>query len=62
VFTSSPSAQTVPVGIALFPGLHEMPWGQLAAASLIASAPVLLLVLAFQRRIVQGITAGAVKE
>ncbi len=61
VFTSSPSAQTVPVGIALFPGLHEMPWGQLAAASLIASAPVLALVLVFQRRIVQGITAGAVK-
>jgi trehalose/maltose transport system permease protein len=61
VFTSSPAAQTVPVGIVLFPGLGEMPWGQLAAASLIASAPVLALVLAFQRRIVQGITAGAVK-
>jgi multiple sugar transport system permease protein len=61
VFTSSSSAQTVPVGIALFPGLNEMPWGQLAAASLIASAPVLVLVLVFQRRIVQGITAGAVK-
>jgi trehalose/maltose transport system permease protein len=62
VFTSSPAAQTVPVGIALFPGLQEMPWGQLAAASLIASAPVVLLVLVFQRRIVQGLTAGAVKE
>jgi multiple sugar transport system permease protein len=61
VFTSSPAAQTVPVGIALFPGLHEMPWGQLAAASLLASLPVLALVLVFQRRIVQGITAGAVK-
>jgi multiple sugar transport system permease protein len=61
VFTSSPAAQTVPVGIALFPGLHEMPWGQLAAASLIASAPVLALVFFFQKRIVQGITAGAVK-
>jgi multiple sugar transport system permease protein len=62
VFTSSPKAQTVPVGIALFPGLQEMPWGELAAASLIASAPVLLLILLFQRRIVQGLTAGAVKE
>jgi multiple sugar transport system permease protein len=61
VFTSSPRAQTVPVGIALFPGLTEMPWGQLAAASLIAAAPVLLLVLVFQRHIVQGLTAGAVK-
>lgn len=61
IFTSSPAAQTVPVGIALFPGLSEMPWGQIAAASLIASAPVLLLILLFQRRIVQGLTAGAVK-
>jgi multiple sugar transport system permease protein len=62
IFTSSPAAQTVPVGIALFPGLNEMPWGQIAAASLMASAPVLLLILVFQRRIVQGLTAGAVKE
>ncbi|MFQ5792099.1 MAG: carbohydrate ABC transporter permease [Acidobacteriota bacterium] len=62
VFTSSPAAQTVPVGIALFPGLHEMPWGEIAAASLIASAPVLVLILVFQRRIVQGLTAGAVRQ
>jgi len=61
VFTSSPAAQTVPVGIALFPGLQEMPWAQIAAASLIASAPVLALAFVFQRRIVQGLTAGAVK-
>lgn len=61
IFTSSPAAQTVPVGIALFPGLSEMPWGQIAAASLIASAPVLSLILLFQRRIVHGLTAGAVK-
>lgn len=61
IFTSSPAAQTVPVGIALFPGLNEMPWGEIAAASLIASAPVLVLILVFQRRIVQGLTAGAVK-
>jgi ABC-type glycerol-3-phosphate transport system permease component len=61
-FTSSPAAQTVPVGIALFPGLNEMPWGEITAGSLIASFPVLVLVLVFQRGIVQGITAGAVKE
>lgn len=61
-FTSSPAAQTVPVGIALFPGVHEMPWGEIAAATLIASAPVLLLVLWFQKPIVRGLTSGAVKE
>jgi ABC-type glycerol-3-phosphate transport system permease component len=60
-FTSSPAAQTVPVGIALFPGLHEMPWGEIAAGSLIGSAPVLILVFLFQKRIVEGVTAGAVK-
>jgi len=60
--TSSSRAQTVSVGIALFPGLGEMPWGEIAAASLIASAPVLALVLGFQRLIVEGLTAGAVKE
>ncbi|MEW6365077.1 MAG: carbohydrate ABC transporter permease [Acidobacteriota bacterium] len=62
VLTSSPAAQTVPVAIALFPGLHEMPWGEIAAASVIASAPVLVLILMFQRWIVQGLTAGAVRE
>jgi len=60
-FTSSQAAQTVPVGIALFPGLHEMPWGEIAAGSLIGSSPVLLLVFLFQRRVVEGVTAGAVK-
>jgi ABC-type glycerol-3-phosphate transport system permease component len=60
-FTSSPRAQTVPVGIALFPGLNEMPWGEIAAGSLVASAPIFLMVFAFQRRLLQGITAGAVK-
>jgi ABC-type glycerol-3-phosphate transport system permease component len=38
-----------------------VPWGQILAAAVVATAPVALLVLAFQRRIVQGLTAGAVK-
>lgn len=62
VFTSSPAAQTVPVGIALFPGVHEMPWGEIAAATIVASAPVLALMLWFQKPIVRGLTSGAVKE
>jgi ABC-type glycerol-3-phosphate transport system permease component len=51
----------VPVAIALFRGQYQVPWGQILAAAIVATAPVTLLVLAFQRRIVQGLTAGAVK-
>ena len=60
-FTLGPERQTVPVAIALFRGQYQVPWGQILAAAVIATAPVALLVLAFQRRIVQGLTAGAVK-
>lgn len=60
-FTVGPERQTVPVAIALFRGQYRVPWGQVLAASVIASAPVAVLVLAFQRRIVRGLTAGALK-
>lgn len=60
-FTLGPERQTVPVAIALFRGMYQVPWGQILAAAIVATAPVALLVLAFQRRIVQGLTAGAVK-
>lgn len=60
-FTLGPERQTVPVAIALFRGQYQVPWGQILAAAVIATGPVAALVLAFQRRIVQGLTAGAVK-
>jgi ABC-type glycerol-3-phosphate transport system permease component len=60
-FTLGPERQTVPVAIALFRGMYQVPWGQILAAAVVATLPVTLLVLAFQRRIVQGLTAGAVK-
>jgi ABC-type glycerol-3-phosphate transport system permease component len=60
-FTPGPERQTVPVAIALFRGQYQVPWGQVLAAAIVATAPVAVLVLAFQRRIVQGLTAGAVK-
>ena len=47
--------------IALFPGLQEIPWGEIAAASVIATLPAVLLMLVFQRGLVGGLTAGAVK-
>lgn len=60
-FTVGPERQTVPVAIALFRGQYQVPWGEVLAAALIATIPIAVLVLAFQRRIVQGLTAGAVK-
>jgi ABC-type glycerol-3-phosphate transport system permease component len=60
-FTLGPERQTVPVAIALFRGRYQVPWGQILAAAIVATAPVAALVLAFQRRIVQGLTAGAIK-
>ena len=60
-FTATPASRTIPVAIALFPGLHEVPWGDIAAASVIVTAPLIVLVFVFQRRIVEGLTAGAVK-
>lgn len=54
--------KTVPVGIALFQGQYTMPWGEIAAASVVVTVPLVIMVLIFQRRIVSGLTAGAVKE
>ena len=62
-FTLTNTQRTVPVAIALITGAsqHELPWGNIMAASVIVTVPVVGLVLLFQRRIVSGLTAGAVK-
>ncbi|HEU4383971.1 MAG TPA: carbohydrate ABC transporter permease [Anaeromyxobacteraceae bacterium] len=62
-FTLSNDRRTVPVAIALISGASqfELPWGRVMAASVIVTVPVVVLVLVFQRRIVSGLTAGAVK-
>jgi ABC-type glycerol-3-phosphate transport system permease component len=59
--TLGPERYTVPVAIALFRGQYQVPWGEILAAAMVATVPVALLVFAAQRRIVQGLTAGAVK-
>ena len=62
-FTLSSEQRTVPVAIALISGAssYELPWGNIMAASVVVTVPLLILVLIFQRRIVSGLTAGAVK-
>jgi multiple sugar transport system permease protein len=61
--TTSTSARTVPAAIAFFTGStqFEQPLGTISAASVTISIPLILLVLFFQKRIVAGLTAGAVK-
>jgi multiple sugar transport system permease protein len=61
--TSTDRARTVPAAIAFFTGASqfELPAGAIAAASVIVTIPIVLLVLLFQGRIVAGLTAGAVK-
>jgi trehalose/maltose transport system permease protein len=62
MLTTDYSARTVPVGIALFQGLHgEVPWGEIMAAATITTIPVVLITLVFQRRIIHGLTRGAIK-
>jgi trehalose/maltose transport system permease protein len=60
-FTLGPERQTVPVAIALFRGQYQVPWGEILAAAIVATAPVAAFVVLFQRRITQGLTRGAVK-
>lgn len=62
-FMTRDASKTVTAGIASVSGasLYEIPWGQLSVAILIATAPLILLVLAFERRIVSGLTRGSVK-
>jgi multiple sugar transport system permease protein len=63
-FMSLPNRLTATVAIAQFEGADiaaQYPWGQITAASIVITLPLVVLVLLFQRRIISGLTAGAVK-
>lgn len=61
--TIDPASRTVPVAIALFTGeiAHQEPFGEIMAASVTVTVPLIVLVLIFQQKIMAGLTAGAVK-
>ena len=62
MLTTDYHGRTIPVGIALFEGLHgQIPWGYIMAAAVIAVIPVLILVALFQKYVIHGLTEGAVK-
>jgi trehalose/maltose transport system permease protein len=64
-FTQTPDKYTVPVAITSFTGdsgsAFDKPWGQIMAATVVVTVPLVVLVLVLQRRILAGLTAGAVK-
>ncbi|MBV9227982.1 MAG: carbohydrate ABC transporter permease [Chloroflexi bacterium] len=59
--TTDEHAQPVTVGVSRFAGEHTIPWGEIAAAAVIVTIPLVIVVLFLQKRIVAGLTAGAVK-
>ena len=62
-FTQTPERYTVPVAISSFQGesAFEKPWGEIMAATVVVTVPLIVLTLVLQRRILAGLTAGAVK-
>jgi trehalose/maltose transport system permease protein len=64
-FTQTTDEHTVPVAIVTFTGksgsTFQVPWGQIMAATIIVTVPLIVLTLVLQRRILAGLTAGAVK-
>ena len=60
-FEPNAAMRTIPVGIALYQGQFTYPWGTISAATALAVVPLVLIILIFQRRLITGLTAGAVK-
>lgn len=61
ILVTKDTMRTVPVAISLFPGQFTVPWGDMAAASVVATIPIVIVVLICQKKIVSGLTSGAVK-
>jgi multiple sugar transport system permease protein len=62
IFTSTREAKMVPVAISEFTGRHAVDFGAMATGGVLAAVPVVIVALVFNRLIVSGLTAGAVKE
>lgn len=58
---SEPKNQTLPVGIMMYPGEYEFPWGTISSAIVMSVVPLILLILFFQKRLLEGLTSGALK-
>jgi multiple sugar transport system permease protein len=59
--TSTPDAQTVPVGVSTLIGKIQIEWGPMAAAGVVGALPIVIFAIVVQRHFVRGLTLGAVK-
>lgn len=62
LFTNDEAHRTLPVGLAFYLGKQSIDWGHLMAGASISAVPILILFALFQKRIIEGLTAGALKE
>lgn len=62
IFTTSQDMRTLPVALSFFQGFQQINWPHLLAASTLSTLPILIVFLFFQRQIISGLTAGALKE
>jgi multiple sugar transport system permease protein len=62
LFTNDEAHRTLPVGLAFYLGKQSIDWGHLMAGASIAAMPIIALFVLFQKRIIEGLTAGALKE
>jgi len=62
IFTTKAEMRTLPVALSFFQGFQQINWPHLLAASTLATLPIMLVFLVFQRQIISGLTAGALKE
>ena len=61
LLTSTPDAQTMPVGVATLMGRINIDWGAMAAAGVLGGLPIVIFAMLVQRHLVRGLTLGAVK-
>lgn len=61
VFTQTDASRTAPVAISMFRGTYVIQWGQMTAAAVIATLPIVAIAIVAQKGIIQGLTAGGVK-
>lgn len=62
LFTNDEGHRTLPVGLAFYLGKQSIDWGHLMAGASMSALPIIALFVLFQRRIIEGLTAGALKE
>lgn len=60
-YTTSYASRTIPVGITLFTGQYEFPWGEIAAASSLVTFPILIAVIVAQKHLVRGMVVSGIK-